>query len=68
LSQFQVRLIQQLKAEQHVQLQQPRQLARFLCGLPSPATSRSSLKSNAAFGALAQAAFPVVLDACVSNR
>lgn len=68
LSQLQFELIQQLKAEQHAQLQQPRQLARFLCGLPSPATSRSSLKSNSAFGALAQAAFPVVLDACVSNR
>jgi len=67
LSQFQVELVQQLKAEQHAQLQQPRQLARFLCGLPSPATSRSSLKSNSAFGALAQAAFPVVLDACIGN-
>jgi ATP-dependent DNA helicase RecQ len=64
LSQLQVELIQQLKSEGYLQLQHPRQLARFLCGLPSPATSRSSLKSNSAFGALTKAAFPVVLDAC----
>lgn len=50
-----------IHCEGHGVLQQPRQLARFLCGLPSPATSRSKLKSHPAFGALAEVSFPVLL-------
>jgi ATP-dependent DNA helicase RecQ len=63
LSDAQRNLIQQVRAENYMQLQQPRQLARFLCGLASPATSRSSLKSHAGFGALEKASFPQILGA-----
>jgi ATP-dependent DNA helicase RecQ len=60
-------LLQQLQAEQHAALAQPRQLARFLCGLPSPATSRSSLKNHRDFGALADCGFQLVLAAINKN-
>lgn len=63
LSFAQQTLIDNLKNEDHAVLRQPRQLARFLCGLPSPATTRSTLKSHRAFGALAEVSFPVVLAA-----
>jgi ATP-dependent DNA helicase RecQ len=56
-------IISNLQREGHSGLQQPRQLARFLCGLPSPATSRSSLKSHSAFSSLADVSFPVILAA-----
>ena len=62
LTSAQQNLIAGLKNEGHAALRQPRQMARFLCGLPSPATSRSALKSHPAFGALAGVAFAVVLD------
>lgn len=54
-------LMSELKREAHAALRQPRQLARFLCGLASPAVSRSSLKSHQAFGVLADISFPDVL-------
>lgn len=54
-------LIAQLVSEHHVAVQQTRQLARFLCGLPSPATSRSSLKQHRAFGALDKLGFQQLL-------
>ncbi len=63
LSAAQQHTIASLKLEHHAALRQPRQLARFLCGLPSPATSRSTLKSHPAFGALGAVAFAVVLAA-----
>ena len=56
-------LVAGVKREAHVALQQPRQLARFLCGLPSPATSRSRLKSHPAFGALAGVSFSLLIEA-----
>jgi ATP-dependent DNA helicase RecQ len=62
LIESQLKLIQTMRAENHTQLQQPRQLARFLCGLSGPATSRSSLKSHASFGALEKCSFPIVLE------
>ncbi|HSC68851.1 MAG TPA: RecQ family ATP-dependent DNA helicase [Cellvibrio sp.] len=55
-------IVENLRREAHAALRQPRQLARFLCGLPSPATSRSTLKSHRAFGALAEVSFPVLLS------
>jgi ATP-dependent DNA helicase RecQ len=63
LSAQQQSIIAQLKQEAHPHLQQARQLARFLCGLPSPAISRSRLKSHPAFGALAGISFPLLLEA-----
>lgn len=61
LTSAQQTLIANVKQEGHAVLRQPRQLARFLCGLPSPATSRSALKSHPGFGALAEVSFPLVL-------
>lgn len=55
-------LIAQLMNEHNAALRQTRQLARFLCGLPSPATSRSSLKQHTAFGALDHLGFQQVLS------
>ena len=63
LTEAQQQLMATVKQERHSALSQPRQLARFLCGLPSPATSRSSLKNHPAFGALAEVSFPVILTA-----
>lgn len=63
LTSEQTNTILMLKHENHAALRQPRQLARFLCGLPSPATSRSTLKSHPAFGTLGSVAFALVLAA-----
>jgi ATP-dependent DNA helicase RecQ len=42
----------------------PRQRARFLCGLTSPATTRAKLGRNALFGVLAERRFADVLAWC----
>jgi len=47
--------------EDHAALRQPRQLARFLCGLSSPATTRDGLHRDARFGLLAEVPFREVL-------
>jgi ATP-dependent DNA helicase RecQ len=57
----QERVIAELKKEQHVALAAPRQLARFLCGLPSPAASRARLTKDNRFGLLAHFRFASVL-------
>jgi len=61
-------LIQSVKREQRAELQTPRQLARFLCGMSSPATSKSvnkfRLRSHKLFGALEQRDFLLVLKSC----
>ena len=53
--------IEALAAEDRQSLRTPRQLARFLCGLTSPATSRERLGRHAAFGLLASVPFAAVL-------
>jgi ATP-dependent DNA helicase RecQ len=53
--------IEALVAEDRQSLHAPRQLARFLCGLTSPATSRERLGRHAAFGLLARVPFATVL-------
>ena len=53
--------IEALVAEDRPALRTPRQLARFLCGLTSPATSRERLGRHAAFGLLADVPFAAVL-------
>jgi ATP-dependent DNA helicase RecQ len=45
-------------------LGQPRQLARFLCGLTSPATTRAKLTRHPLFGACEERPFRDVLAAC----
>jgi ATP-dependent DNA helicase RecQ len=53
--------IRSLMAEDRPSLRTPRQLARFLCGLTSPATTRERLGRHAAFGLLARVPFADVL-------
>jgi ATP-dependent DNA helicase RecQ len=50
-----------LRAEGHAALASPRQVARFLCGIASPATSRAKLRSHALFGSLESTPFHEVL-------
>lgn len=57
-----VEVVQQLKKENHPALRQPRQLARFLCGLSSPATVRAKLLRDDRFGCLADVSFAEVLE------
>ena len=53
--------VRSLAAEGRASLRTPRQLARFLCGLTSPATTRERLGKHAAFGLLARVPFADVL-------
>jgi ATP-dependent DNA helicase RecQ len=53
--------IQSLVAEGRGSLGTSRQLARFLCGLTSPATTRERLGRHAAFGLLSRVPFANVL-------
>ena len=53
-----------LQEEHHAALAHPRQLARFLCGLKSPATTRDKLTKHAAFGCCDQVPFNDILAAC----
>lgn len=50
-----------LMNEKHAALKTPRQLARFLCGMASPAATRARLTRNVAFGMLADLPFAEVL-------
>jgi ATP-dependent DNA helicase RecQ len=55
-----------LRAEHAFALGQARQLARFLCGLSSPATTRTKLTRHELYGALATHRFADVLALCES--
>src|SRR5262249_28559982 len=50
-------VLDELMAEHPTALGTPRQRARFLCGLPSPATTKARLSRHALFGALAEQRF-----------
>lgn len=54
--------IQSLRAEGHAALRSKRALARFLCGLTSPATTRDRLTRDDAFGMLESIPFSRVLE------
>jgi len=54
--------IRSLLAEGHDALAAPRQLARFLCGIPSPATTRAKLRTHHLFGAYQSVPFREILD------
>ena len=56
-------IITSLAQEGHAALATPRQMTRFLCGLASPATSRSGLTRDSRFGRLSHIRFGVVLAA-----
>ena len=53
--------VRKLVDEKHAALNTPRQLARFLCGMASPAATRARLTRNNAFGMLAEIPFAEVL-------
>jgi ATP-dependent DNA helicase RecQ len=55
------RALRDVVAENHAALATSRQLARFLCGLTSPASTRAQLTRHAAFGLLADLPFADVL-------
>ena len=55
-------LIQALREEGHAALRSARQLARFLCGISSPAAQRDRLTRHDAFGLLEHLPFAQVLD------
>ncbi len=56
-------IISEMTGMSLVQLRTPRQLARFLCGITSPAASRARLQRHDHFAALAQYPFQLVLEA-----
>jgi ATP-dependent DNA helicase RecQ len=56
--------LEALRAAHPDELGQPRQLARFLCGLSSPATTRARLSRHELYGALAVHRFADVLALC----
>jgi ATP-dependent DNA helicase RecQ len=56
-----------MNAEQRDALATPRQVARFLCGLPSPTATRAKLSKHRLFGALAGVPFRSVLELAERN-
>jgi ATP-dependent DNA helicase RecQ len=54
-------LLAALRGEGHPALASPRQMARFLCGIPSPSASRAKLTRDPRYGALAEVPFREVL-------
>jgi ATP-dependent DNA helicase RecQ len=54
-------LVRNLARENHAELATPRQLARFLCGMSSPATTRARLGRHNSFGLLSDLPFAEVL-------
>jgi len=53
--------LERLRGERHEALRTPRQLTRFLCGINSPATTRSKLRGRPEFGMLGHIRFADVL-------
>ena len=60
-SRDEIAAVHQLVRNRHQALRTPRQLARFLCGLTSPATTRARLTRNDEFGLLQDVPFQEVL-------
>ena len=61
ISPEQLTAMQEVIEERHSSLRQPRQVARFLCGITSPAASRKRLGRHDSFGLLAEVPFQTVL-------
>ena len=61
IDQEQLAIIQDLRAEKHAALKSSRQLARFLCGISSPAAQRVRLSRHDAFGLLGGTPFAEIL-------
>ncbi len=62
------RALADLAAAEPLALGAPRQRARFLCGITSPATTRAKLTRGALFGVLADRHFDDVLGWCTSTE
>jgi len=58
-----LQLIQTIMAERQAALRSPRQLARFFCGIASPASAGARLKQHRAYGIFNNFAFEDVLAA-----
>jgi ATP-dependent DNA helicase RecQ len=56
--------LRSLRSENKAALSEPRQMARLLCGLTSPATSRAKLTRDPLFGALEGYPFAEVMHWC----
>jgi ATP-dependent DNA helicase RecQ len=56
-----IAMVRELTLEKHAALATARQLARFLCGMASPAATRARLTRHAAFGLLSDLPFAEVL-------
>ena len=54
-------IARRIRAENHPPLTHPRQLARFLCGITSPAAIRARLNRHPDFGALGEFPFQKVM-------
>jgi ATP-dependent DNA helicase RecQ len=61
------RALEALQAEHPEALGEPRQRARFLCGITSPATTRAKLTREPLFGALVDHRFADVLAWCAAS-
>lgn len=61
-------VLDRLRSEQHPALATSRQLARFLCGLTSPAVTRARLGKHPRFGAWRDIPFPSVLAFVEADR
>ena len=59
--------IRALRDERHAALKTPRQLARFLCGISSPAVTRARLSRHDSFGLLEHLPFAQVLAMAESH-
>ena len=55
-------IARRIRAEDHPSLAHPRQLARFLCGIASPAATRAQLNRHPEFGALSEFPFQKILE------
>jgi ATP-dependent DNA helicase RecQ len=60
-------LIDEVRAANRAALASPRQLARFLCGIPSPSVSRAKLTKHDHYGALAAVPFREVYAFVTAN-
>jgi ATP-dependent DNA helicase RecQ len=56
-----LQIVKELVDAKHAPLNTPRQLARFLCGMASPAVIRARLTRHSAFGLLTEIPFADVL-------
>lgn len=62
LGESEAQLVRALRGKRHAAFATPRQIARYLCGLPSPAVQRTKLTKEPTYGALSEVPFMQVLE------